>query len=170
MYLGLDNSGKSTLVYRLLHPTTSVFPSIAPTVGFQIHTLPLADYNLQLWDVGGHSTLRPFWENYFDSTDILLWVVDAFATARLSQSHRELCTIFAERDRLGFQCSVVVLVNKVDLLNDQDKESQLLKNIRESLISDLGPVVNDHVSVIMCSALTGVGIELLTDALKERYI
>ena len=29
---------------------------------------------LNIWDVGGQATLRPYWQNYFERTDALLWV------------------------------------------------------------------------------------------------
>ncbi len=42
--------------------------------------LPLAPrrrYKLNIWDVGGQKTLRPYWRNYFEKTDGLIWVVDS---------------------------------------------------------------------------------------------
>jgi ADP-ribosylation factor-like protein 2 len=29
---------------------------------------------LNIWDVGGQATLRPYWQNYYERTDALLWV------------------------------------------------------------------------------------------------
>jgi GTPase SAR1 family protein len=34
-------------------------------------------YKLNIWDVGGQKTLRPYWRNYFEKTDGLIWVVDS---------------------------------------------------------------------------------------------
>jgi GTPase SAR1 family protein len=34
---------------------------IAPTVGFNIQTLHYKGYNLNLWDVGGQTSIRTYW-------------------------------------------------------------------------------------------------------------
>lgn len=37
-----------------------------------------------MWDVGGQKTLRPYWRNYFEATDGLVWVVDSTDRRRLA--------------------------------------------------------------------------------------
>lgn len=41
-------------------------------------------YQLNVWDVGGQKTLRPYWRNYFEQTDGLVWVVDSTDRRRLA--------------------------------------------------------------------------------------
>lgn len=36
--------------------------------------LPGRRYKLNIWDIGGQKTLRPYWRNYFEKTDGLIWV------------------------------------------------------------------------------------------------
>ena len=43
----------------------------------------LSRYKLNIWDVGGQKTLRPYWRNYYEKTDGLIWVVDSADLARL---------------------------------------------------------------------------------------
>ena len=43
-------------------------------------------YQLNVWDVGGQRTLRPYWRNYFEQTDGLVWVVDSTDRRRLADS------------------------------------------------------------------------------------
>ncbi|AAS52171.2 ADR251Wp [Eremothecium gossypii ATCC 10895] len=165
LVLGLDNSGKTTIVYRLLHPEGDL-PPVTPTIGFQIHTLTIEPYNLQLWDIGGQSTLRPFWENYFDSTDLLLWCVDAAAASRVAENHRELYTLLTERDRLGLQCAIVVLLNKVDLLPSPAAVEPLAESIRSTLAAAGSQC---HVTIMPCSALSGSGLASLPQHLRRIY-
>lgn len=40
-----------------------------------------ARYKLNIWDVGGQKTLRPYWRNYYEKTDGLIWVVVSAAAA-----------------------------------------------------------------------------------------
>ena len=46
--------------------------------------LPCCSYQLNVWDVGGQKTLRPYWRNYFEQTDGLVWVVDSTDRRRLA--------------------------------------------------------------------------------------
>lgn len=54
-------------------------------------------YKLNIWDVGGQKTLRPYWRNYFEKTDGLVWVVDSADLARLEDCR----WADAMRDHLG---------------------------------------------------------------------
>ena len=41
------------------------------------------NYKLHLWDIGGQSTIRAYWRNYFEKTDGIIWVVDSNDRQRL---------------------------------------------------------------------------------------
>ena len=41
-------------------------------------------YKLNIWDVGGQKTLRPYWRNYYEKTDGLIWVRDNVAARVLA--------------------------------------------------------------------------------------
>ena len=109
---GLDNSGKTTATAALTDGDTS---AVAPTLGFQIRSLRHAATGtiLNLWDVGGQRTLRPFWRNYFEKTDGLAWVVDASDGARLGDCALELRALLAEERLAG--APLLVLANKQDV-------------------------------------------------------
>tara|TARA_B110001450_G_C17425959_1_gene401854 strand:- start:401 stop:649 length:249 start_codon:yes stop_codon:yes gene_type:complete len=63
LILGLDNAGKTTVVKKFLGEDTS---EIAPTLGFQIKTVFHQGFKLNFWDVGGQTTIRSYWRNYFE--------------------------------------------------------------------------------------------------------
>ena len=86
---------------------------MAPTVGFEISTLDRGGPRVHLWDVGGQRTLRPFWRNYFEATDGLVWVVDAGDRARLAVAAAELAALLSEA-RLA-SAALLVLANKQDV-------------------------------------------------------
>jgi ADP-ribosylation factor-like protein 3 len=67
--LGLDNSGKTTIIKKL---SDEDIQHITPTQGFNIKSLVKGDLKMNVWDVGGQKTIRPYWRNYFDSTDALV--------------------------------------------------------------------------------------------------
>jgi len=48
-----------------------------PTQGFNIKSLVKDGVKLNVWDVGGQREIRPYWRNYFDNTDALVYVIDS---------------------------------------------------------------------------------------------
>lgn len=52
-------------------------------------------------DVGGQRTLRPYWRNYFEQTDAVVWVVDSGDRFRLEDCKRELGNLLVEEVRVG---------------------------------------------------------------------
>ena len=53
-------------------------------------------YTLNVWDVGGQRTLRPYWRNYFESTDAVVWVVDSSDRLRTKDCQEELKGLLQE--------------------------------------------------------------------------
>ncbi len=47
-------------------------------------------------DVGGQRTLRPYWRNYFEQTDALVWVVDSGDRMRMQDCREELHSLLLE--------------------------------------------------------------------------
>lgn len=105
LFLGLDNAGKTTTLKRLLCEPTD---EISPTFGFTIRTLVRNRYAARLTqlynqylyalelttgDVGGQRALRPYWRNYFEKTDGVVWVVDSCDVHRLDDGKTELWSL-----------------------------------------------------------------------------
>lgn len=69
LVLGLDNAGKSTILARL---SEEEIATIRPTQGFVVKSLKHDNIRLNVWDVGGQKSIRPYWRNYFADTDALV--------------------------------------------------------------------------------------------------
>jgi ADP-ribosylation factor-like protein 2 len=110
---------------------------------------PNQRYKLNIWDVGGQRTLRPYWRNYFEKTDGLVWVVDAADAARLQDCRAELAALLKEERLVG--ATLLVLANK------QDLPSALTQHeLEEALgLRDLG---KRRWRVVAASARTGEGL------------
>ncbi|KUF90463.1 hypothetical protein AM588_10003100 [Phytophthora nicotianae] len=65
LLVGLDGAGKTTILYHLR--LGKAIASI-PTVGFNVETIKYEGYKLNIWDVGGQDTLRPYWRHHFTGT------------------------------------------------------------------------------------------------------
>ena len=51
---------------------------------------------MNLGDVGGQRTLRPYWRNYFEQTDAVVWVVDSGDKLRVQDCKEELHKLLTE--------------------------------------------------------------------------
>eukprot|EP01006_Ploeotia_vitrea_P059724 TRINITY_DN74689_c0_g1_i1.p1 TRINITY_DN74689_c0_g1~~TRINITY_DN74689_c0_g1_i1.p1 ORF type:complete len:187 (-),score=17.00 TRINITY_DN74689_c0_g1_i1:146-706(-) len=112
LMLGLDASGKTTILYKLKLNENIV---TVPTIGFNVEEVQHKNIKFQCWDIGGQDKLRPLWRHYFENTDGLIFVIDSNDRQRLSQARDELHKILQE-DCLS-KASVLVLANKQDLPN-----------------------------------------------------
>jgi ADP-ribosylation factor-like protein 2 len=146
LMLGLDNAGKTTILKKYNGEDIS---SISPTLGFNIKTLEYQGYKLNVWDIGGQTTIRSYWRNYFEQTDGLVWVVDSGDKIRLEDCRRELHQLLLQERLAG--ASLLVFCNKQDLTG-----ALTLEEIREFL--QLDNFQTRHWAVVPCSAVTGEGL------------
>jgi ADP-ribosylation factor-like protein 2 len=110
LMLGLDNAGKTTVVKKFNGEDIDL---ISPTLGFNIQTLEYRGFKLNIWDVGGQTSLRSYWRNYFEQTDGLIWVVDSADRARLRDCRAEFETLLQQERLAG--ASLLVFANKQDI-------------------------------------------------------
>jgi ADP-ribosylation factor-like protein 3 len=87
LLLGLDNAGKTTLLKQLASEETK---NITPTQGFNIKSVQSEGFKLNVWDIGGQRKIRPYWRNYFENTDVLIYVIDSADAKRLEETGQEL--------------------------------------------------------------------------------
>jgi len=82
LILGLDNAGKTTILYRLQNDDDAVVQTI-PTIGFNVEVLQYKNIKFQVWDLGGQTSIRPYWRCYYPNTDAIIFVVDSCDNERL---------------------------------------------------------------------------------------
>lgn len=85
--LGLDSSGKTTLLYKLQR---NEVVETEPTVGLNIETLWHKNMEITAVDFGGTAYLRPTWRVYLRDTHAVIFGVDATDRERLAKAAREL--------------------------------------------------------------------------------
>ncbi|XP_017774565.1 PREDICTED: ADP-ribosylation factor-like protein 3 [Nicrophorus vespilloides] len=110
LLLGLDNAGKTTILKTLASEDVT---HITPTAGFNIKSVVSEGFKLNVWDIGGQRKIRPYWKNYFENTDILVYVVDAADKRRLEETGIELYELLGD-EKLK-EVPLLVYANKQDL-------------------------------------------------------
>ncbi|EFA10265.2 ADP-ribosylation factor-like protein 3 [Tribolium castaneum] len=110
LLLGLDNAGKTTILKTLASEDIN---HITPTAGFNIKSVISEGFKLNVWDIGGQRKIRPYWKNYFENTDVLIYVVDSSDKKRLEETGIELYELLTD-DKLQ-DVPLLVYANKQDL-------------------------------------------------------
>ena len=108
--IGLDNAGKTTILYKL--KLNEVVTTI-PTIGFNVDEVTVKNLTMTVWDVGGQTKIRPLWQYYFENNDAVIYAIDSADRQRLEEAREELFSVLSD-DRLR-DCALLVLANKQDL-------------------------------------------------------
>eukprot|EP00126_Sphaerothecum_destruens_P007637 Sdes_comp19926_c0_seq2m12365 len=117
LILGLDGAGKTTILYRLqVGEVVSTIPSkfsasfpffssshlffhlFFPAIGFNVETVQYKNLKFQVWDLGGQTSIRPYWRCYYSNTDAVIYVVDSADRERMSISKTELVSMLEEEE------------------------------------------------------------------------
>lgn len=69
-----------------------------PTIGFNVETLRYKNIKFQVWDLGGQSSIRPYWRCYYPNTDAVIFVVDSTDIERLEVAKAELFALLEVRE------------------------------------------------------------------------
>ncbi|XP_005912878.1 ADP-ribosylation factor-like protein 14 [Astatotilapia calliptera] len=152
LLLGLDNAGKSTLLYKLKH-NTSV--STVPTIGFNVEMLEARKNRrkiaITIWDVGGQGNMRDHWPNFYQNAGAIVFVVDSADQERLNEAQRELERTLRNDELRGRP--LILLANKQDVdgaLNVTEMKDRFnMRKICQERDCFVQP----------CSASTGFGVE-----------
>ena len=63
-----------------------------------------------MWDMGGQKAIRPYWKNYFDRTNGIVFVVDSSDEERINEAVTEFKELMAEEALAGLP--LLVFANK----------------------------------------------------------
>eukprot|EP00112_Aurelia_sp_Birch-Aquarium-sp1_P002362 Seg1260.2 transcript_id=Seg1260.2/GoldUCD/mRNA.D3Y31 product="ADP-ribosylation factor-like protein 1" protein_id=Seg1260.2/GoldUCD/D3Y31 len=160
LILGLDGAGKTTILYRL--QVGEVVTTI-PTIGFNVETVTYKNLKFQVWDLGGQTSIRPYWRCYYANTDAVIYVVDSQDRERIGISKQELVAMLEEEELR--KAVLVVLANKQDM-----EGSMSATDVSNAL--GLSALKSRSWSIFKTSATKGEGLDeamdWLVDALKTK--
>nr|QXF29062.1 Arf1d [Planomonas micra] len=108
--VGLDNAGKTTLLYKL-HLGVSV--TTIPTIGFNAETVTYGRVRMNIFDVGGQEKIRPLWRQFLDGAGGVIYVVDSSDAERVTIARDELHSLLMQPSLAT--ASVLVFANKQDM-------------------------------------------------------
>ncbi|CDW53261.1 ADP ribosylation factor protein 3 [Trichuris trichiura] len=148
LLLGLDNAGKTTLLKGLVSEDIT---QVTPTQGFNIKSVVSDGFKLNVWDIGGQRKIRPYWKNYFENADILIYVIDSSDKRRFDETGMELMELL-EEEKLA-AVPLLIFANKQDLVNAVTA-SALAEGLQLHTIRDR------QWQIQPCSAITLEGVKV----------
>lgn len=110
LMVGLDNAGKTTILYRL---KLEEIVSTVPTLGFNVETVTYKNISFTVWDIGGQDKIRSLWRVYFQDTQGLIFVVDSADRERIEEAKTELHKLLGEEQLTNIV--LLVFANKQDM-------------------------------------------------------
>lgn len=114
LLIGLDNAGKTVTAKGLAGETVDC---PIPTIGFSVINLRYLNYDVKIFDLGGHRTIRGIWNKYFVDVHGVIFVIDSCDLARFGEVKEVLEEILSSEKISGKP--LLILANK------QDKECAL---------------------------------------------
>uniref|UniRef100_A0A4W3IDJ8 ADP-ribosylation factor-like protein 1 n=1 Tax=Callorhinchus milii TaxID=7868 RepID=A0A4W3IDJ8_CALMI len=155
LILGLDGAGKTTILYKL--QVGEVVTTI-PTIGFNVETIQYKRLKFQVWDLGGQTSIRPYWRCYYSNTDAVIYVVDSCDKDRMGISKSELVAMLEEEELK--KAILVVFANKQDM--DQAMTPSEVANAL-----GLSALKDRKWQIFKTSAVKGTGLEEAMEWLIE---
>eukprot|EP00753_Platysulcus_tardus_P020983 PLAT8548.1.p1 GENE.PLAT8548.1~~PLAT8548.1.p1 ORF type:complete len:189 (+),score=70.12 PLAT8548.1:25-591(+) len=162
MVVGLDNSGKTTLINHLKPSKGGEHMTTTPTVGFSVEEFSKGSLAFTVFDMSGASGFRSLWEQYYCDISAIIFVVDSTDRVRMCVAKDELQELLAHADIGSRTVPLLLFANKMD-----EPSALAPEDVMDEL--DLAETVIDHPWHIQASnALTGEGVEEGIDWLAER--
>lgn len=162
LILGLDGAGKTTILYKL---QLGEVIKTKPTIGFNVETLQYKNIAINMWDLGGQTSIRPYWRCYYANTAAVIFVVDSTDKDRLETARQELHTMLNEEELQD--SALLVFANKQD-------QHGALSAAEVSKALGLVELKDRSWSIVASSAIKGEGLteglDWLVDVIKDEQM
>ncbi|MFQ5978916.1 MAG: ADP-ribosylation factor-like protein [Candidatus Heimdallarchaeota archaeon] len=157
---GLSRAGKTTFVQRII---SGEFTEVAyPTLGVNTEICEYEGYTLQIFDLGGHESLRELlWENYVKLSEGIIFIFDSSDSPKMEEARKSFWQVV---DWVGSEdVTIAFVANKWDLPHLD------LKEIAEGLeLRKLGATPERSFRIFSTSAKTGDGVDVVMQWMVSR--
>ena len=148
--VGLDNSGKTTVLNHLKSPETRS-QEIVPTVGFTVERFQNQSLGFTAFDMSGQGRYRNLWEHYYPECHGVIFVVDSSDSLRMSVVKDELDELLQNKHISTKRIPILFYANKMDMRDS-------LSAVKVSNLLDLDKVPDKPWHICASNALTGEGL------------
>eukprot|EP01088_Endostelium_zonatum_P003950 TRINITY_DN15159_c0_g1_i1.p1 TRINITY_DN15159_c0_g1~~TRINITY_DN15159_c0_g1_i1.p1 ORF type:complete len:188 (+),score=41.02 TRINITY_DN15159_c0_g1_i1:101-664(+) len=157
--VGLQNSGKTTLVNVIANGQVGFNEDMIPTVGFNMKKVTKGNVTIKLWDIGGQPRFRSMWERYCRGVNAIVYVVDAADSEKFEATKKELHELLSKPPLA--EIPLLVLGNKNDLATAVGVE-ELIEKL------DLKSIKGREICCYSVSAKNSVNIDITLEWLCQH--
>ncbi|MED6236921.1 ADP-ribosylation factor-like protein 6 [Ataeniobius toweri] len=158
--LGLDNSGKTTIINQL-KPSNTQAQEIVPTIGFNIEKFKSSSLSFTVFDMSGQSRYRSLWEHYYKESNAIIFVIDSSDKLRMVVAKEELDTLLNHEDIRNKKIPVLFFANKMDLRD-------ALSSVKVSQMLCLENIKDKPWHICASNAIKGEGLQEGLDWLQDQ--
>ena len=161
--VGLDNSGKSTIINHFKPPEVKSH-EIVPTVGFNVEKFKSKALAFTALDMSGQGRYRNLWEQYYKECDGIIFVIDSSDKLRMVVAKDELDLLLQHAEVKDKRIPILFFANKMDARDS-------VSSVKCSHLMGLETLRDKPWHICASNALTGDGlqggVDWLTDQLKD---
>ena len=150
--VGLDNSGKTTLLNFLKPETRGMVSEVTPTIGLTLEQFRRGKLDFTCFDMSGQSKYRSLWEKYYENCDAIIWVVDSADPLRMCVVKDEFRMMLSHKDIESKAAPILFFANKMDVESAMSPET-----VVDEL--ELGRLRDREWHVGACNAISGKGVD-----------
>ncbi len=185
---GLDNAGKTSILTALdkKYDFQKDIVQLKPTIRVEYHKMNFLRNNTIFWDMGGQNQYREIYINYqdvyFDSTDLLIYVIDIQDPERFENSLEYLDAILTFFSESEMDVPLIITFHKYDPdLRGNEEILQYIDELRTKILDKYSNFkilfqqtsIYDIISIVQ---LVSYGLSVFDDKffelseLLEKYI
>ncbi|MHA1719963.1 MAG: ADP-ribosylation factor-like protein [Promethearchaeota archaeon] len=186
---GLDNAGKTSMLvgFKRMYGYEDEVHNLKPTLRIDYYRRDFLNLRLNFFDMGGQSKFREQYlrrEMYFESIDLLIYLVDIQDEMRFSESIKYLSAVLGVLEKVGYakKLPIYICFSKADydLVRENPEEYESRKGMVKDLLRKSFPEYNFdfystsiyHLYTIIHMISNGLrkyleGYEKIQDALVE---
>ncbi|CAD7943407.1 unnamed protein product [Amoebophrya sp. A25] len=114
LLVGLDNSGKTTILNAIRVSLAQASMNTVPTVGYNEETFSKNGVSFTAVDMSGQGKYRNLWESQCEEAEGIIFVIDATDKLRFAVAKDELDTLLETNALKDRQVPMLVFANKMD--------------------------------------------------------
>ncbi|XP_071478115.1 ADP-ribosylation factor-like protein 6 [Diadema antillarum] len=161
--IGLDNSGKSTIINHL-KPNEDQTEDVVATVGFSVEKFTTPGVSFTVFDMSGQGKYRDLWEHYYKEAQAVIFVIDSSDKLRIVVAKSEIDMLLEHAAVQSRRIPILFFANKMDLRD-------ALTSVKCIRLLELDKIKDKPWHICASNALTGEGlhegIQWLSEQLKS---
>uniref|UniRef100_H2ZXU0 ADP-ribosylation factor-like protein 6 n=1 Tax=Latimeria chalumnae TaxID=7897 RepID=H2ZXU0_LATCH len=158
--LGLDNSGKTTIINKL-KPSNARAQDIVPTIGFSVEKFRTSRSSVVPVYQLGPNRCNKLFQKYIVEGQAIIFVIDSSDKLRMVVAKEELDTLLNHPDMKHKRIPILFFANKMDL-------KEALSSVKVSQLLRLENIKDKPWHICPSDALKGEGLQEGVDWLQDQ--